>query len=185
VIFSRFILVILALLFIILLGFPVLSLTGITENKINLNEHIDLPFKVDDNKDIILLYFGYVGCKDICPSSLNEINNIYKKLENSKSVGVYFINIIESGSAQGYASYFNKDFVGIDLPAVTIMKLMNTLHAYKSDPLTKDGDIYHTSYLYLIKRSEKNREKFILKNIYYTHPYDVKMVINDIKMELI
>jgi protein SCO1/2 len=146
-------------MFVVLLSFPILPLTGTTENKVTLDEPIDLPFKVDDNKSVILLYFGYVGCPDVCPASLNEIDNIYKKSKNIKGVGVYFINIIDSGGAQEYASYFNKDFIGIDLSDVTTMKLMNSLHAYKSDPLTKGGDLYHTSYLYLIKRS-KNRDKF-------------------------
>jgi len=170
----RLVLICLALLFIILLGFPILSLTGIGESKINLNETIDLPFVVDSGKDVVLLYFGYVGCPDVCPASLNEIDNIYKKIDDKYKdrVGVYFVNIIDSGNAQEYVSYFNRDFIGIELPSIVRMKFMNSLHAYKSDPLTNSGDLYHTSYLYLIK------------SMYYTHPYDVNMVINDIKKPL-
>jgi len=181
--FFHYLLVFFAIVFIILLGFPILSLTGV-ESGVTLNEKIELPFKVKDNKSVILLYFGYVGCPDVCPASLNEINNIYRKLDNryKDRVGVYFVNIIESGNADEYAKYFNKDFKGVGLSSIEIMKFMNKLHAYKSDPLTNSGELYHTSYLYLVKKI--SNDNFILKKMYYTHPYDVKMVIKNIEKEL-
>jgi protein SCO1/2 len=177
-------LVLSAILFILLLGFPILSLSGLEESSVSLNEKIKLPFKVDENKSLFLLYFGYVGCPDVCPASLNEIDNIYKRIDGKYKdrVGVYFINIIDSGNADEYAKYFNKNFKGVDLSLVNVMKFMNELHAYKSDPLTNSGELYHTSYLYLIKKI--NYDKFILKKMYYTHPYDVNIVIKDIKKEL-
>jgi len=169
---------------IVLLGFPILSSID-TGSRVSLDENIKLPFRVDDNKSVLLVYFGYVGCPDVCPASLKEIDNIYKKIEDKYKdrVGVYFINIKDSGNAQEFVSYFNKNFIGIDLSPVDRMKFMNLLHAYKSDPLVKDGELYHTSYLYLIKRLDKKGE-FMLKNMYYTQPYDVNSVIEDIQKEL-
>ncbi len=180
---SHYLLIFLAVGFIILLGFPLLSLTGV-ESGVVLNEKIKLPFKVEDNKSVILLYFGYVGCPDVCPASLNEIDNIYKKIDNryKDRVGIYFVNIIENSGANEYAKYFNNNFKGVDLSSVEVMQFMNKLHAYKSDPLTDSGELYHTSYLYLLKKIKK--DEFILKKMYYTHPYDAKMVIDDIEKEL-
>ncbi|MEO1954628.1 MAG: SCO family protein [Campylobacterales bacterium] len=180
---SHYLLVFLAVIFVILLGFPLLSLTG-KDNGISLNEKINLPFKVEDNKKLFLLYFGYVGCPDVCPASLNEIDNIFNKIDAKykNKVGFYFINIIQNGDADAYAKCFNKNFKGVDLSSVEVMQFMDKLHAYKSDPLTKSGDLYHTSYLYLVKKV--NKDEFILMKMYYTHPYDAKMVINDVKKEL-
>jgi len=183
---SHYVVLFFSIVFILLLGFPIMSLTGVDSGGVSLHEKIKLPFKVEDNKSVLLLYFGYVGCPKICPASLNEIDNIYKKIDSKHKdrVGVYFVNLKNSGNAQEYVHHFNKDFVGVDLSPVDRMKFMNSLHAYKSDPVVKGGELYHTSYLYLIKRIEESKDEFILENMYYTHPYDAKMVIKDLKKGL-
>ena len=181
---KHYLLVIAAFMFVMSLGVPLLTLIGAQDRGAVLNEEVELPFKTDENKSLILLYFGYVGCIDVCPPSINEIHMIYGKLDDKykKKVDVYFVNIIEQGNANRYAKYFDEEFKGITLSPSETLKFMDKLHAYKSDALTNNGEIYHTSYLYLLKRINKN--KFILRKLYYTSPYGVDTVINDIKKEL-
>lgn len=84
--------------------------------------------------------------------------------------------------ADAYAKSFHKDFVGLDLKNKDRHKMMNDLRAYSSDALFQGGEISHTGYLYLIKRSALNI--FMLRSMYYTRPFDPVTIITDIKKEL-
>ncbi len=171
------------LLFLLLLGFPAIIFTDSKQGKIELNEAISLPFKVDKNVDVLLVYFGYVGCKTICVPSLEEIAKIYTNLEDTSKTAFYFINISDNEiEADPFAKYFHKEFIGLQLPKKDVSDLMGRLRAYSSDPLVKNGDIYHTGYLYMITQNKEN--DFTLKNMYYTRPFDVESIILDVKQEI-
>lgn len=167
----------------LLLGLPTIMFTDAKQGKVTLNEKVTLPFKVDENTDVVLLYFGYVGCRTICVPSLEEIAKIYSKIDDRSKVSFYFINISEDETqADRFAKYFHKEFVGLQLPKKDVSSLMTTLRAYSSDPLIQGGDIYHTGYLYLITKSKIN--DLTLKNMYYTRPFNEESIILDIKEEL-
>jgi len=164
------------------LGFPLAMFTNEMQGRISLKESIELPFPVNDEAEVILLYFGYVGCQTICMPSLKEIALVSKEFNDSKRVAFYFVNIAKkSEGAKEYAQYFHKNFIGLDLPLAETSKLMSDLRAYSSDSLSGDGDMSHTGYLYLIKSSGK--ENFELKYMYYTRPFDAKYIVTDIKKE--
>lgn len=180
---SKLSVVAVALLLLIFLGFPLMMFSGDKQGKVTLDEKIELPFKINSNKKIILLYFGYVGCKTICTPSLSEIADIYNTLGNTQNVSFYFINISKEGvGAEEFAHYFHKDFTGLQLSQKETSSLMGTLRAYSSDALVADGEIYHTGYLYLITQKEQNN--FVLKTMYYTRPFDTKSIVLDIQQEL-
>lgn len=180
---SRIIVITLVLTVIGVLGIPSVYFTGDKQGVINFDEQIELPFKLKAKEEVILLYFGYVGCQSICEPSLSEIADIYRKFGPSKKLGFYFINIIKDGvGADAYAKSFHQDFVGLDLPQKEKYKLMNSLRAYSSDSLTLGGDISHTGYLYLIKR--KTEKSLRLKNMYYTRPFDMTSILANINKEL-
>lgn len=180
---SKFSVIATALLLLIFLGFPLMMLGGEKQGKVTLEEKVELPFKIKSNAKVILLYFGYVGCRTICTPSLEEIADIYNNLEDIKDVSFYFVNIAKEGvGAQEFARYFHKDFIGLQLTQNEISNLMGDLRAYSSDALVADGDIYHTGYLYLI--TQKKQDDFVLKTMYYTRPFDIKSIALDIQQEL-
>jgi len=172
-----------ALLILFLLGFPLAVLTGDNQGKVILDEPIALPFHIEKEKKVILLYFGYVGCQTICSPSLEEIASIYKEVNAAEKVAFYFINIAkEAQGVDAFVHYFHKEFIGVNLSLEERMDLMHALRAYSSDSLSGDGEMSHTGYLYMIKQEQE--QSFQLKTMYYTRPFDATSIVMDIKEEL-
>ncbi len=174
-----------ALVFIILglLGFPVSMLMGEKQGKVELNEKIDLPFPVNKEHKVVVLYLGYLGCQTICMPSLEEIASVYTRLNTQEKVGVYFVNLSnDSEGLESFVDYFHRDFIGIQPEVEERKYLIKTLHAYRSDPLREGGEISHTGYLYLIRHDGSGG--FTLKTMYYTRPFDVPSIVNDIDKEI-
>lgn len=165
------------------LGFPLAMLMGENQGKVEMNETLSLPFSVNDDKKIVLLYFGYAGCQTICTPSLEEIASIYEKVEKTKEVVFYFINISE-GTAEldVFVQYFHKEFIGLELPLKERQVLMNDLRVYTSASLRQNGEMSHTGYLYMVKK--KSEQNFELKAMYYTRPFNQKSIVEDIYKEL-
>jgi len=182
ILYSKIIMSLLVVGVLLALGFPLVMLTNENQGKISFDETIELPFTIENEVEIVLLYFGYVGCKTICMPSLEELALVSDEFNDSKRVAFYFVNIAKkSEGAKEYAQYFHENFIGLDLPPVETSKLMGDLRAYSSDSLSGDGEISHTGYLYLIKNSGK--QNFELKYMYYTRPFDTKSIVTDIKRE--
>jgi len=167
----------------VLLGFPLSMLMGEKQGKVTLDEKVFLPFEVEEEKQVILLYFGYVGCQTICTPSLEEIASIYKDVNLKDNVVFYFINIGKNtGEIDAYLHYFDKSFIGINLNLKEKQKLMNDLRAYTSDSLSGSGEMSHTGYLYMI--TQKSKQYFELKKMYYTRPFNKQSIVFDIHEEL-
>lgn len=67
---------------------------------------------------IVLLFFGYTSCPDVCPTTLAEMKQVVDRLgENRDAVRVVFITVDPerdtSAKMQEYANHFNPDFVGL------------------------------------------------------------------------
>jgi protein SCO1/2 len=185
IIYNKTLLILLALIAVFALGFPLSVIGGNKQGKVILNESINLPFEVKDSVKIILLYFGYVGCTTICEPSLREVSSVYDGLYPAQKqyVDFYFIDIAKhSTMAKEFASFFNSDFIGLDLDVKSRAKLMSDLRAYSSDSITGNGDISHTGYLYLIKQTQQ--DKFKLRTMYVTRPFDPFLIKQDITKEL-
>ena len=69
--------------------------------------------------DIILLFFGYTSCPDVCPTTLAELNQALGKLndEDAKRVQVVFITVDPERDTpertQTYVNHFNASFIGL------------------------------------------------------------------------
>jgi len=158
-------------------------LMGEKQGKVTLEQKVSLPFEVEETKQVILVYFGYAGCQTICSPSLEEIVSIYQEVESTDKVVFYFINIGEdSGELDAYLHYFHKSFMGMNLSLKERQKLMHDLRAYTSDSLSGSGEMSHTGYLYMI--TQKSKQSFELKTMYYTRPFNKQSIVFDIYEEL-
>ncbi len=173
--FQKILLSFLALVAVLVLGFPMLFLDGHKGGVIKLDKEVTISFDVKDNVKDLLLYFGYVGCEDICLPALKEIASIYDALSHKKSVQIYFINLAKKGEgSELFARYFHKDFLGLELR--DIGPLQNQLRVYSSASLSGDGKISHTGFLYRIQRYKNG---FKLRSIYVTKPFNAAAIIED------
>ena len=175
----------LGLLFLFFLSVPFLqSFLFSTNNNgtIEINKVIKADF-IQSDKKIILLFFGYVGCKDVCTPFLIELSKLYESQDFDiirKDVKIIFVNLtpeIEEFQADLFAKYFNDNFDGIYLSKKEILNLDRNFALFFSQDLSDKAALNRTDYLYLI--TNINNTPY-LKNIYSTHPLTEKKLIDDI-----
>ncbi len=133
-----------------------------------------------DNKNL-LIFFGYVGCADICTPRLYELSLIYEKLKDTKiDVQVLFINLTKLEDpevANLFAKSFNKDFKGIYLQKPELESLKREFNVYSAPALGDPDEVDHTTFLYLLKKVDS---KYYLKKIYTKTPFLISIDGNDL-----
>ncbi|CAA6804189.1 MAG: Cytochrome oxidase biogenesis protein Sco1/SenC/PrrC, putative copper metallochaperone [uncultured Thiotrichaceae bacterium] len=80
----------------------------------------DKPVSLSDYKGkVVLIYFGYASCPDVCPTSLALLGTALKRLEAEEVAQVQGIFIsVDPERDQGeklmaYAQYFHPNFIGV------------------------------------------------------------------------
>ncbi len=73
-------------------------------------------FNLKDYRDsVVLIYFGYRFCPDVCPTTLSQLANIYKDLGEPKNLKILFISVDQKRdtlkSLAEYVAFFHKDFI--------------------------------------------------------------------------
>jgi len=111
---------------------------------------------------LMLVYFGFTYCPDICPTDLQQIGLALDKLgTDGDSVQPLFITVDpERDTPQHLAEYvpmFHPRLIGLTGSAEAIRKAADAYKVYyaKVDPPKGDGGYYtvdHTAFIYLMDR---------------------------------
>ena len=108
---------------------------------------------------VILLYFGYTGCPDICPTSLGSIATAFNLLQTNElaSVQALFVSVDPKRDSldilDSYTNYFHPKIMGI---TGTDQELRQVVDQYGADyRLSSRGEdssylVDHTAAIYLI-----------------------------------
>ena len=115
---------------------------------------------------IILLFFGYTNCPDICPTTLLDISRTLKELgKDSDKVQAVFVSVDPERDTpkhlNDYVKYFDKRIVGLSSDKTNIDKL----HKY-----------FRTTYE-LLNASEEN---YLVEHSSNLYIIDENMVVNRI-----
>ncbi len=115
------------------------------------------------DKDIVLVFFGFTHCPDVCPAAMQVLQKVYEKLGDDKDVvAVIFISVDPERDTpkvvSEYAKYFHKDFIGLTGSTEEIKDVAKHYMVYyekvggtgKNDYLVE-----HTANIYLITKDEK------------------------------
>jgi protein SCO1 len=76
-------------------------------------------FRLNDQRDkVVLLFFGYTTCPDVCPATLAELNMALNQIpEKQKRVQVVFVSVDPDRdtpqAVQEYVGRFNSSFIGL------------------------------------------------------------------------
>ena len=173
-------LIVFSLLVIVMIGFPQIYSSN-SSGRIDKEIDVDFKYLQDETSDIVLLYFGYVGCDTICVPSMTEINEIYNKI-NNKNVKVYFINLLvnlDQNLPQLFAEHFNKNFKGIYLNKKELLKVTSKLNVVFSKSPVDKYELNHAGYLYILQKNNTNNG-YKQKYIYTTRPFKQNMIVEDI-----
>ena len=110
---------------------------------------------------IVLLYFGYTSCPDVCPTSLAKLKAALNELssEEAAQVQVIFISVDPARDTpkklEQYAHAFGSDFIGASGTRGEIDLITQSLGVYyKINPPDADGNynVDHSSFIYVIDR---------------------------------
>jgi len=149
---------------------------------VKLNREVKTSVFNNSKHRFLFVFFGYVGCSDVCTPRLSELTSIYRELkaDYKVDVGVVFVNLIKLRDAELptlFAKSFHKDFTALYLQGRKLRDIQNEFDIYCSASLTSQGDWDHTSFLFLL---EKTKDKYIFKRIYTYIPFDKQTIIKDI-----
>lgn len=87
--------------------------------EIELTDTSGEPFRLSGQKGkIILLFFGYTSCPDVCPTTLAELKQVLDKMgEKANSVAVVFVTVDPERDTperiREYLDHFNPSFIGL------------------------------------------------------------------------
>lgn len=156
-----------------------------TSGKMSIEHSIEAPYLRSMEKDLTLVFFGYVGCVKVCTPILYQLDDLYDSREFAPIkpfVGVVFVNLmpeVQPDQPKAFAKSFNPDFDGIYLTQRELMGIDRDFSLFFSKSLADSTQIDHSDHIYLIEK-EKNGI-VILKNIYTAHPLNKDQIITDIK----
>ena len=130
--------------------------------------------------DVLLLFFGYAGCADVCTPRLEELAGMLGDDARMTDVRVLFINLTELEDPllpDQFAKSFHRDFIGVYPEKSELDELRRQLDIYLARSLTKEYEFDHTAYLFLLK---KEGAGYRLKTIYTHAPFQAKIIRNDL-----
>ena len=149
---------------------------------VTINQEIKADY-VKSDKKIVLLFFGYVGCKYVCSPDLENIAKIYESdsLKGIKSdIEVLFVNLkpeVGQDAPDIFAKSFDPHFKGIYLTKGEIQRIDRNFGLFFSDDLSDKTQMNHSDNLYLISNSSNLK---LLKNIYFMHPLNRNSLTNEL-----
>lgn len=123
----------------------------------------DGPVRLSDYKGkVVLIYFGYTFCPDVCPTSLQTMAAAIKKYpkEKQKEIVGLFVSVDPKRDTpeklKEYVSFFHPDFVGTTGSKEQIFEIQKKYDVnYKIQKNEENPDQYgvdHTSYVFLVDR---------------------------------
>jgi protein SCO1/2 len=131
-----------------------------------------------------LLYFGYTHCPDVCPTTLNMLNEAVRRIASDGGVSlpqVYFISVDPRRDTREllshYVPYFNPNFIGVRGAGDQLKKLADRLGVAYSygegyEKGAADYTVKHSPAIFLINPAAQ------LEAV-YTAPYKLDGFVSD------
>ncbi|MDD2789934.1 MAG: SCO family protein [Sulfurimonas sp.] len=171
------------MLFFLFLQNILFSSTTLENSKIVLNKEVDATFLNAIKEKNVVLFFGYVGCVDVCTPLLQELSTFYTQ-DLQDSTAVVFVNLlpaVTSDQPQLFASSFHQKFKGLYLSKKELYDIDRNFSLFYTAGLLDANELSHSDSIYLLTKSEGKR---VLKSIYTTHPLNITQLTQDIKNTL-
>lgn len=125
---------------------------------------------------LMLVFFGYVNCPDVCPTSLSAMNEVLNGMTPDERANIQPILISVDPardtpeSLKNYAAYFHPSLVGVTGTPEQIATLAKAFGAgYIKQPMRSDGSyaVDHSANTYLVGKNGK-----LLATLPYGAPAD-------------
>jgi protein SCO1/2 len=118
------------------------------------------PVQLSDFRgQVVVMYFGFLNCPDVCPNSMLTMASALKKLpdDQQSQVQVMMISVDpqrdDLGQLESFATYYNQRFIGATAPPEELNRIAEQYAAYfEVRPAARDDDyeVEHVSRYYVI-----------------------------------
>ena len=155
-----------------------------------LKDQYNNKFTLSDSSKVKIVFFGFLNCPDICPTTLTEVANLLKKLEGlSKNIDPIFITVDPTRDTpellKNYLSFFDERIIGLTGTQEEFEKVSNQYHvyySYQNKGKVEDYTVNHTANMYFV--DEKNNvEKIFVPGTPFSefYKYVNRYLMKDIK----
>ena len=143
-------------------------------------------FRLQDQRGkIVMLFFGYASCPDICPATFAKLNQALGKLgDDAQRVQVVLITVDPERDtperAQEYVDHFNKNFIGLSGSQDELEKVWSAYGIVREIESTISAAGYsvaHTARLTLIDADGNLRLSYGLEATVEDITHDLKILL--------
>ncbi len=148
-----------AILFICLLPSLASSDGEIIGGDFELTSQFNKPYSMADARGkVVLLFFGFTHCPDVCPTTLSTIQTVLGQLgERAKQVQPIFVTVDPQRDKpeilKSYLQYFSNNYIGLTGTIEDIDKVVKQyqgFYSYMGNVSANQYMVDHTSNLYII-----------------------------------
>ena len=140
------------------------------DKNFKLTDHNGQPFELKEHRGkVILLFFGYLSCPDVCPVTLSKVSRVYRQLSEKEreDVKTVFVSVDSyrdtPDKIKEYLSYFSINAVGLTGDQLDIDFVVEDFDAWYQIVKSSSALGYlidHTSYIYLLDQDGNVRYLF-------------------------
>lgn len=147
----------------------------------------DTDFNIEDYRGkVVLIYFGFTTCPDICPTTLAEIRQVMSDLgEDAANVQFVMVTIDPERDTldqlKAYVETFSGDFIGVRQEGETLQAMQDTFEvkAFRQElPDSAMGYTFdHTPSVFVIDKQGRWVERFLFGTSPSTIERDVRLLL--------
>lgn len=143
-------------------------------------------FRLSNQREkIVLLFFGYTSCPDVCPTTLAEMKQVMDLLrDDAQHVQVVFVSVDperdDPEKIQSYANHFHSSFLGLtgtEAELTPIWSGYSIVREVVESDSALGSIINHTARLFLVDTQGNLR-------LSYAYQTPVEDIVHDIKLLL-
>ena len=143
-------------------------------------------FRLSDQREkIVLLFFGYTTCPDVCPTTMAEMNMVLNQIpQHAEQIQVVFVSVDPerdtSQDVQEYVGRFNTSFIGLSGSLDDLEKIWQDFGVFREINQTGSAAgvlINHTARVTLIDKDGNMR-------LSYGFGTPVEDIVHDLKLLL-
>ncbi len=129
-----------------------------------LTSHLNESYSLADSKGkIVLIFFGFTHCPDICPNTLSTVQTVLSQLNKQADLVQPLLITVDPKRdtpdiLKEYLKYFSNNFIGLTGTSEEIDKVVKQYHgfySYEGDVTNNAYSVDHSSNLYIIDTQGK------------------------------
>lgn len=138
--------------------------------------------------NVVLLFFGYTSCPDVCPTTMAELKQALETLDenDAKQVRVLFVTVDPERDTpqrvQEYVDHFNPNFIGLSGAQPQLMGIWNEYGVFREIVKGNSAAGYlidHTARITVIDRDGNLRLSYALDTPVDSIVHDLKLLLKE------